>query len=264
MSKKLSLVTIVLILGLTAIYFSPVYYFSPEQKAARAVTNLVDRNIEARGGADNWKEVSSLQLKGRIDVGQGMNLPYTLEQKRPNKMRLEFVFDGESSIQAIDGKTGWKMLPFLGRRHPEPMTENEFHMAADSSDLYGLLYKYKERGHAIEILGLETVAGRETFKLKVSLPSGDVRWVYLDKETALEVKVEALRNLAGRKLRVETFYHDWQDTNGLLIASRQETQTEGDEESHFLTIESVEINPQIDDNRFTMPSLGMAVARQGK
>lgn len=261
MLKKLSLVTIVFILGLTALYFSPVYYFSTEQKAARAVANLIDRNIEARGGADKWASVSSLQLKGRIDVGQGMNVPYILEQKRPNKMRLEFVFDGEKSIQAIDGKTGWKLLPFLGRRHPEAMTENELRIAEDSSDPYGLLYKYTERGHAIEIIGRETVSGIDTYKLKVSLPSGDIRWIYLDTETALEVKVEALREVGKRKLRVETFYHDWKDMEGLLIAGRQETQTEGDKQSHFLTVESVQVNPKLDDNHFAMPSTNMASVR---
>lgn len=264
MSKKLSFLTIIVLLGLTALYFSPYYYFSTEQKAARQVAKLVDRNIEARGGEKKWEAVSSLQLQGRMDVGQGMNLPYTLEQKRPGKMRLEFVFDGETAIQAFDGTTGWKLLPFLGRRNPEPMSKKELRLAADTSELYGLLYDYKTRGHKIELLGKEKVADTDTFKLKVTLSSGDVRWVYLDSETALEVKVEALRQLAGHQRLVTTFYQDWQAADGLLIANRQETRTEGDKESHFLTIESVEINPQIDDNRFTMPSLGMAVARQGK
>jgi len=261
MSKKLPFLTIIVLFGLTALYFSPYYYFSTEQKADREVAKLVDQNIEARGGEKKWDAVSSLQLQGRMDVGQGMNLPYTLEQKRPDKMRLEFVFDGETAIQAFDGTTGWKLLPFLGRRNPEPMSENELRIAADTSELYGLLYDYKTRGHKIELLGKEKVADTDTFKLKVTLSSGDVRWIYLDSETSLEVKVEGLREVGTRKLRVETFYHDWKDMEGLLIASRQETQTEGDQQSHFLTVENLQVNPKLDDNHFAMPSINMASVR---
>jgi len=265
MSNKLPSFALVLMLGLMVLYyFSPFYYFSPEQKAARAVSELIKRNLNARGGASAWEAVSSLKLSGRMDVGQGMNLPYVLEQKRPDKMRLEFVFDGETAVQAFDGKTGWKLLPFLGRRNPEPMTEAELRETADSADLYGLLFDYDDRGHVVELMGHEPVKGRDTLKLKVTLPGGAVRWVYLDAETALEVKVEALRKLAGRERLVETFYHDWQAAESLLIVGRQETQTEGNKEWHFLTVESVQVNPPLDDARFAMPAVGTAVAGQGE
>ena len=127
--------------------------------------------------------------------------------------------------------------------------------AADSADLYGLLFDYAARGHAVELLGREPVQGRETFKLKVTLPGGAVRWVYLDAESGLEVKVEALRTVGGRERRVETFYHDWQATEeGLLIPRRQETRTEGDNELHRLTVATVVVNPPLDDSRFAMPA----------
>ena len=60
--------------------------------------------------------------------------------------------------------------------------------------------------------------------------------------------------VGGRERRVETFYHDWQETEGLLIPRRQETRTEGNNESHFLTVETVRVNPPLDDSRFAMPA----------
>jgi hypothetical protein len=255
MSKKLFSVALLLILGGVALYLiSPLDYVFPERKEARLIDQLVERNLDARGGASAWEAVSTLQLSGRIDVGQGVNLPYVLEQQRPGKMRLEFVFDGETAVQAFDGKVGWKLLPYLGRKFPEPMSETEVRAAEGTSDIYGLLFDYEARGHKLELLGQESVAGRDAYKLKVTLPGGSVRWVYLDAETALEIKVEAERTIAGRAHLVETFYQDWQETDGLLIARRQETQTEGDKESHFFTVERVKVNPAIADDRFTMPA----------
>lgn len=223
---------------------------------ARAVSNLVDENIDARGGDEAWQGVSSLRLTGQMDVGKGMKVPYVLEQKRPDKMCLEFVFDGETAVQCTDGKTGWKLVPFQGRRAPEPMTDKELRETVDAADLYGLLYDYGPRQHTVDYLGTEPVEERDAVKLKVTLPRGAVRWVYIDAETGLELKVEALRTVGGRERRVETFYHDWQPTEeGLLIPRRQETRTEGNDQVHVLTIETVAVNPPIDDDRFAMPSV---------
>ena len=56
-------------------------YNSDAMKQARFVKELVARNIEARGGAEAWGAVASLRLTGQMDLGQGMVVPYMLEQK---------------------------------------------------------------------------------------------------------------------------------------------------------------------------------------
>ena len=248
MSKKAIAVGLALVLAAAFLIYN-----SDAMKEARFVKALVARNVDARGGAEAWQAVSSLRLTGQMDVGHGMQVPYVLEQKRPGKMRLEFVFDGETAVQSSDGKTGWKLQPFRGRTAPEPMTEAELRETVDSADPYGLLYDYAARGLTVELLGQEPVAGQDTFKLKVTLPMGGERWMYLDAETALEVKLEAMRTVSGREQLVETSYYDWQETDGLLIPRRQETLTVGDTETHFLTVESVTVNPPLDDARFAMP-----------
>jgi hypothetical protein len=229
-------------------------YNSDAMKQARFVKTLVARNIDARGGAEAWRAVASLRLTGQMDLGQGMVVPYMLEQKRPGKMCLEFVFNDETAVQCADGQSGWKIAPFRGRTTPEPMTEAELRETADSADLYGLLYDHAARNIVVDFAGQEPVEGRDTVKLKVTLPKGGVRWLYLDVESALEVKLEALRMRDGRERRVETLYSDWQETEGLLIARRQETLTEGDKEPHFLTVARVDVNPPLDDARFLMPA----------
>jgi hypothetical protein len=241
-------------LALGALTFLFFYWPHTPLGRARAVNQVVDHNVAARGGAEAWHAVSSLRLTGKMDVGKGMRVPYVLEQKRPSKMCLEFVFDGETAVQCSDGQAGWKLEPFRGRTSPEPMTEAELREVAGSADLYGLLFDYAARGHTVEPLGQEPVEGRDAFKVKVTLPGGAVRWVYVDAESGLEVKVEALRTVGGRELRVDTFYYDWEATEGLLIPRRQQTRTEGSSEVHMLTVETVQVNPPLDDSRFALPA----------
>lgn len=251
MSRKVAIVAVVLILGAVA---GILIDNSDAMKNARLINALVDRNIEARGGAENWAHVSAMRLDGQMDLGQDMVVPYTLEQKRPGKMCLEFEFNGEMASQCTDGTTGWKVAPFMGRPGPQPMSETELRETADSADLYGLLYDYEDRGIDIDLVGQETIDGRDAYKLQLTLPLGGVRWLYLDTETALEVKLEAMRTVAGKDLRVDTFYYDWEPTGeGLLIARRQETSTEGDAAPHFLTVDTVTVNPLISDTRFAPP-----------
>jgi hypothetical protein len=228
----------------------------PASGLAQTVDALVARNVAARGGVEAWRGVSSLRLTGQMDVGRGLMVPYVLEQKS-GKMRFEFVFDGETAIECYDGTTGWKVVPFKGRKTPEPMTAEELREAAEPADLYGPLFDYASRGHKVELLGHEQVQGRDAFKLRVTLPSGAVRWVYLDAESALEIKVEALRRRGSREQRVETLYGDWKATQGLLIPRRYETRTEGPMPSHVLTVETVRVNPQLDDARFTMAAAAL-------
>jgi hypothetical protein len=250
MSRKTVVVAVAL-----ALIAGTLIYNSPALKEARFINALVARNIDARGGAGAWEKVSSMRVTGEMDLGQEMVVPYVLEQKRPDKMCFQFEFDGEIATQCTHGDGGWKITPFLGRNTAEPMTEAELREMADSAEPYGLLYNYAERGSDVEYVGQEQVDGRDTHKLKVTLSRGGVRWLYLDAETALEVKMETTRIVTGRERRVATDYSDWREVDGLLIAHRQDTRTEGDEEAHFLTVERVTVNPPLDDDRFRRPAL---------
>ena len=224
-------------------------------KASRFVKATIARNVEARGGADAWQSVESLRLAGQMDLGQGMHVPYVLDQKRPGKMCLEYEFDDMKATQCVDGETGWKRLPFRGRNIPEPMTEAEFAGMAEGAEIGGLLFSAKKRGFDIKFLGKHDVNGRPTNKLEITLPSGAVRWVYVDEETGLDVKLDMMRVVNGRERLVETYYSEWRETDGLMIPRRQDTIMEGGDGSHFLTVDKVEGNPELADSRFSIPSL---------
>jgi hypothetical protein len=103
------------------------------------------------------------------------------------------------------------------------------------------------------LVGQDTLRGRPANELRVTFPGGAERSVWVDTQTGLEAKVESTRVLAKRERRVETRFDDWRATDGLLIARVQETRTDGDPRSHVLTVESVTVNPPIDDARFERP-----------
>jgi len=246
MSKKIKLLTLAVALGLVAYYFLPVF------SEYRLVNSLVDRNLDARGGKDAWDKIDSLKLSGRMEIAENMHVPYVLDQERPTKMCIEFVFNKQKTMQCSDGKQGWKSVPFRGREKAEKLTDKEFNETADAADLYGLLSR--NINTKIDYISLEELSGRDTHKLKVTSPKGSVKYLYIDDETSLEVKLETTRLVGGKERTVTTLYSEWKDIDGLLISHRQDTQTEGDKNSHFMTVESVDVNPTFSKARFVLPS----------
>jgi hypothetical protein len=224
--------------------------------SAETVDQLLERNAAARGGLEAWRAVQTLTLAGRMDIGRGTMVPFRLEMKRPRRMRLEFEFAKSTAVQTFDGERGWKLMPFLGRSEAIPLSADELKRSAAQADLDGPLLDWKAKGHRVEWVGEETVEGRPAYRLRVKLPSGVTRDLWLDAESALEVKSEATQVVRGQEKRLETFFRDYRKAvTGVVLAHVVETKLEGAPASHALQIESVRINEPLGDDRFGTPAV---------
>ncbi len=81
MSKKL-----IISLSVATVIACAIAYFAPAMRDAQVVNSLIAQNLEARGGAAAWNQVTSMRMAGQMDLGQDMIVPYTLVQKRPGMM----------------------------------------------------------------------------------------------------------------------------------------------------------------------------------
>ncbi|HKP13997.1 MAG TPA: outer membrane lipoprotein-sorting protein, partial [Blastocatellia bacterium] len=166
--------------------------------SAQTADEVVQKNIEARGGLQKIKAIKSVRATGKLAVeGSGVELAITIQQKRPNAYRMEATFQGQSVIQAYDGETGWQINPFENITEPEKLIGDELRDAREQADFDGPLVDYKAKGHAVELLGKEAVQGKPAYKLKLTLKSGDVRTVYIDAASYLELRVTTTRRVNG-------------------------------------------------------------------
>ena len=129
----------------------------------------------------------------------------------------------------------------------------ELQKLADTVSIDGVLQGAAARGDKIKFLGEETIGGKTANKLQITLPGDILRWVYLDDETGLEIKLQHSTVIRGEDRIVETVYSDWREVQGVLLPHRQDTQIAGDAESQFVTVNKVDINPPIEDARFASP-----------
>jgi len=223
--------------------------------AAQTVDEIIAKNIQARGGMEKLKAVKTIRYTGKMTVGPGLEVPATMEQKRPNSVRLEFTVQGLTGIQGYDGKTGWMIMPFGGKKDPEAMGEDDLKAIAEQADFDGPLVDYKAKGSKVELLGKEAVEGTDAYKLKVTLKSGDVTTIYLDADSYLEIKNESKRTIRGAERESESSIGDYKEVEGLVIPFSIEAGMKGNPQKQKITMEKVEINPAIDDSRFKMPEV---------
>jgi outer membrane lipoprotein-sorting protein len=230
---------------------------------AQTVDEIVAKHIKALGGAEKLKSIQSKKFSGKFSGGGGPEIPFTVEQKRPDKVRLEFTFQGLKGVQAYDGKTGWSINEFGGKKDAELMGEEGMKAIQEQSDFDNdFLVDYAAKGHKVTLAGKEPIEGTDAYKLVINLKNGTTQTVYLDADEYLEIKSETKRVVRGTESEQETVSGDYKDVEGVMVPFSSEGGPKGSPSSakQKVTVEKVEFNVPIDDSRFTMPAAGAAPA----
>lgn len=261
-----------------------------------SAAQIVEKHLTARGGLTAWRAVQTLSITGKLDAGNGdslarsrslalqgvgasvkraeraaaqaavdpkkgaqVELPFRLEMKRPRKSRLEVDFAGKTAVQVYDGENGWKVRPFLNRDDVEPFTADEAASEAAKPDLDGPLVDYAAKGTQVALEAIEPVDGHKAYKLKLTMKNGDVRHVWIDAQSFLDVKVEGSpHRMDGKMHSVWVYQRDFRSVQGLMMPYLYETAVEGVQQRHRMVVESVKVNPPLDAARFVKPQVLVA------
>lgn len=226
---------------------------------AQSVDEIIQKNTDAKGGREKIKAVQTIRMSGKMMMG-GMEAPMVMELARPSKLRMEFTIQGMTGVQAYDGKSGWAVMPFMGKKDPEPMSPDDLKQVEDQADIDGMLIDYKEKGHQVEYLGKGEVEGTPVHKVKVTKKNGDVVTLFLDADSFLEIKAEGKTNVRGQEVEGETVFGDYKEVNGLVFPHSIQSKPKGapDNAGVTISIASIEINPDLPSSRFEMPAKAAA------
>ena len=224
------------------------------QDAAPTAEELIEKNLEAKGGREALAATRTARVNGKMSMG-GMEAPFVYEWKAPDKLRIEFTIQGMTGIQAYDGDTGWMVMPFMGKTDPEKMSPEDTAMLKDDADFRGPLFDPESKGYTVAYVGEEDVEGTPTYKLELTKENGEVAHLYLDQEYFLEIKQDSKRTVRGQEVESETAIGDYKEVGDLMMAhSHDVTTSMAPGGSQTMTFESIELNPEIPDERFAMPA----------
>jgi len=202
---------------------------------------LIQECAQAMGGVETIDALETLRLVQRFPDHAGL---IHSEIMRPNRLRMgdSLVFDGERASWLPDmSPDGTLLVP------QEEWKDFEVDIA---------WYVPAFFDHPAEYLGMETVDGIETHILQVTLPLGGVMTYNLDAQTYLVHRASALVILYGEEYRPERTFSDYRMVDGVLYPHAFTYSGRDGVEVLTATMESVEFNIPLDDERFSVPAAG--------
>ncbi len=216
---------------------------------------LVARNIDARGGLTALHAMQSQTLQGKLLVNGGqIELGYRQVVQRPASIRVEASLQGLTQVQAYDGKDGWQINPFQGRKDPERLSADDLKSLADTAvDFDGALVDWQRKGYKLEYLGTEDVDGTQAHKIKLTRPDGDLEYVYLDPDHYLEIRVLSQRTEHGVKVETESDLSDYEQIQGVFVPFSVESGEKGSADRQKLVLNKVQVNAA-GDAQFAFPA----------
>src|SRR5438067_1918826 len=222
---------------------------------AQSVDSLIAKYVQASGGMARIQALQTLRRTGKFTGNGGFEAVVVYENKRPNSVREEFSIQGMMGINAYDGKNGWKIEPWQGKRDPESLGEEEMHRILDDADFDGPLVNYQAKGNRVEFQGMQPIEGSDAYKLKVTRPSGDVSFFYLDTDYYVPIRIDMQWMIRGAPKETEISLGDYKQVAGVYLPFSYESGPKGSSSTSRskITFDKIEANVPLDDQRFTRP-----------
>ena len=240
--------------GVTSMSYSGKMDAGYADSAARSA-----RYVSGAAAAHNTKTGKQALLAMEAQQSEHANdkqvqLPFLFELKRPNKERVEIEFAGKTAVQVYDGANGWMLRPYLNRDDWEAFSPEQAKLQAAEGGIDGLLIDYSKRGTKVAFDKVEPVGGHDAYKLKLTMKDGEVRHVWIDAQSFLDVKIEGTpRRMDGKMRTVYVYQRDFRPVQGLMVPFELETAVDGYRDTHKMVIEKVALNPSLDDSMFIRP-----------
>ena len=141
---------------------------------------------------------------------------------------------------------------------PEIKADN---LKLENNDFPDSFMDYKSKGYSAELIGKETFDGTETFKIKLTKEpktidgkkEDDITFYFFDTENYVPIAIQTMITQGPSKgMTMEITMSDYQEVEGLYFPFSQ-TQGIKDQPSLPLIIDSIELNPIIDEKEFKFP-----------
>jgi len=218
-----------------------------KQSAGPTAEQLLDKYVQAVGGAAAIGKVTSRVMKGAMDFG-GKSVSIDIYSKSP-KERISYAHmpDGDS-ITAFNGHEGW--LASAGRPGSHEMQGSELDAAAMDADLQFATH-LKPMFSEMKVEPAEKISDHETYVVLGQREGKPPIRLYFDQQSGLLLRLVRFGDTALGLLPTQIDYADYRDTDGVKIPYRW---TLARPSGRFtIQLSDVKQNVPVDDAKFVKP-----------
>ncbi|HET7891104.1 MAG TPA: c-type cytochrome [Candidatus Sulfotelmatobacter sp.] len=218
------------------------------ENSGPSADQLLDRYVQAVGGAAAVDKVNSRIMTGTIDFG-GTSLPIDIYAKEPEQ-RISFTHMPEGdNVTAFNGKEGWLGTP----GHPlREMHGSDLDGASIDADLH-LPTHLKTMFTELRTEGSEKIGDHNAYVVVGRRePKPPIR-LYFDEQSGLLLRLLRFGETALGWMPTQIDYTDYRDTNGVRIPYRW---TLARPSGRFtIQVNNVKQNVPVDDAKFIKPAV---------
>lgn len=208
---------------------------------------ILARAKEAAGGKA-WDAVRTLRTRAQVSTSGLSGPAESLEDVRTGRFLDTFTLGPYKGAEGFDGKIAWTQDPSGQTLVNDSGDAREG--TIDAAYRRSLAYWYPERRKAdVAYAGRKDEGGRAFHVLRIHPEGGRPFEMWLDAATFL---IDRTVEPGARETRT-TFFSDYRDVEGLRFAFAVRSTNGEAKYDQSITIESIEINPAVDEAKFRMP-----------
>jgi hypothetical protein len=210
---------------------------------------LLDKYIEVTGGKAAHARIHSDMTTGTMEFkAMGLKGKITTYGAEPDKKYSEVLLDGVGKMQeGVNGDVAWSFSAMQGPRVKEGDEKTETLLQAKfNSDL-----NWRDLFKTAETVGVETVDGKECYKVVLTPKTGSPSTRWFDKESNLLVKLEMTSKSAMGEIQSEMVVSDYRKEGDILLPHKMIVKAGPME--FVATVDTVQHNPEIPKDRFDVP-----------
>jgi hypothetical protein len=212
------------------------------------VDQILDRYVQAMGGAQAFGKVTSRVAKGSRIGADGVLVPEDVYQKAPNKSLTVTTYPDVAFSTGFNGVTGWGNSSKGGARElPAPVAAQ----LKSDSEFYKEI-KTKELFRKLTLVGKSTIDDAEVYVIDATPLSGSPEKLFFDVRTGLLLRRYMESETILGMFPLQTDYQDYREVDGIKQPFLIRWSMPG--RSWGRKIVEMKQNVDLDDSRFNPPS----------
>jgi zinc protease len=219
---------------------------------------ILDKYIEVTGGKAAHEKIRTEIISGKMEfAANGISGTMTAWHAEPDKSLMEIDIPGLGKMrEGFDGTVAWSLSALQGPHIKEGAEkEDAVRQARMNSDLH-----WRELYPKVETTGVESVDGKDCYKVVLTPASGNPITQYYDKQSNLLVRMTMTATTAMGNVPVDSVAADYHKDGEILSPHKLTQKLAGQQIT--LTVDKVEYNAEIPPGTFDLPDEIKALANK--
>lgn len=184
---------------------------SPTPAPLPSVKQTLDRYVQALGGAEALKKITSRTAKGSRIGADGVLVPEEVYQKAPDKILTVTSYPNVVFSNGFNGTAAWA---HSSREGATPLPEQLLAQLKRDAVFYKEL-KTEELYSSLTVLGRASVRDADAYVIQATPVNGPVEKLFFDVGTGLLVRRYTESDTPLGKLPLQLDYEDYREVDGI-------------------------------------------------